>query len=102
MPSATTTREVADLGLIGLGVMGENLALNFEDHGYRVALWTHTEAKVQRFIESGNATRRFVGTQTLEEFVAALDPPAPHPAHGQSGQARGRDVRAAGAVALAR
>ena len=72
MPSATTTREVADLGLIGLGVMGENLALNFEDHGYRVALWTHTEAKVQRFVESGNATRRFVGTRTLEEFVEAL------------------------------
>ena len=71
----SVTPPAAQFGVIGLGVMGENLALNIDDHGYRVALWTHTEAKVQRFIESGNATRRFVGTQTLEEFVAALGLP---------------------------
>ncbi len=60
------------MGVIGLGVMGENLALNIEDHGYRVALWTHTEGKVQGFIERSGADRQLVGTRTLEEFVAAL------------------------------
>ena len=59
----------------GLGVMGENLALNIDDHSYRVALWTHTEGKVQRFIESGGAGRPWIGTRTLEERAAALAPP---------------------------
>lgn len=68
-------RQTAQFGLIGLGVMGENLALNLEDHGYRVSLWTHTAGKVQRFIESNDATRQWVGTRTLEEFVAALGAP---------------------------
>ena len=63
---------MAEMGVIGLGVMGENLALNIEDHGYRVALWTHTEGKVQGFIERSGAGRQLVGTRTLEEFVAAL------------------------------
>lgn len=35
------------VGAIGLGVMGENLPLNIADHGYRVAVWTHTEVEVQ-------------------------------------------------------
>ena len=61
-------------GLIGLGVMGENLALNIEDHGYEVALWTHSEGKVERFI-ARHADRRWVGTQTLEELAAALPRP---------------------------
>jgi 6-phosphogluconate dehydrogenase len=71
----SVTPQVEQFGLIGLGVMGENLALNIEDHGYRVALWTHTEAKVQRFVESSGASRRWVGTRTLEELTAALTPP---------------------------
>ncbi|MEO8197661.1 MAG: NADP-dependent phosphogluconate dehydrogenase [Thermoanaerobaculia bacterium] len=65
----------AEVGVIGLGVMGENLALNIDDHGYRVALWTHTEGKVQRFIDTGGAGRRWVGTRTLAELGAALAPP---------------------------
>jgi 6-phosphogluconate dehydrogenase len=69
------TPESAQFGVIGLGVMGENLALNIEDHGYSVALWTHTEEKVQRFIEKSGARRRWIGTKTLEEFTAALAPP---------------------------
>lgn len=66
---------LADVGLIGLGVMGENLALNMDDHGYRVALWTRTDEKVQSFVERSGAGRRLVGTRTLEQFVAALAPP---------------------------
>ncbi|MBK9372715.1 MAG: NADP-dependent phosphogluconate dehydrogenase [Holophagales bacterium] len=75
MATSGVKPQAAELGLIGLGVMGENLALNIEDHGYRVALWTHTEGKVQRFIDSSDASRRWVGTRTLEEFTAAIAPP---------------------------
>ena len=75
MSSPSQAHHTAELGVIGLGVMGENLALNVEDHGYDVALWTHTEGKVQRFIEHSGTDRRWIGTRTLEEFVAALAPP---------------------------
>jgi 6-phosphogluconate dehydrogenase len=66
---------MADIGVIGLGVMGENLALNIEDHGYRVALWNHTEAKVTHLIQGGGVNRQWIGTSTLEEFVDALSRP---------------------------
>ncbi len=75
MPAMSVPTRATEVGIVGLGVMGENLALNIADHGYSVALWTHTEGKVQRFIESGGAGRRWVGAQTLEELVAALAPP---------------------------
>jgi 6-phosphogluconate dehydrogenase len=71
----SVTPQPAQFGVIGLGVMGENLALNLEDHGYRVALWTHTEGKVERFVEKSGARRRWIGTRTIEEFTAALAPP---------------------------
>jgi len=70
----STTPETALFGLIGLGVMGENLALNVEDHGERVALWTHSASKVERFVEA-NSGRRWIATRTLKEFVAALATP---------------------------
>lgn len=75
MVEQDVTSPSAQFGLIGLGVMGENLALNLEDHGYRVALWTHTEGKVQRFVEQNGPNRQWIGVSTLEEFVAAITPP---------------------------
>ncbi len=75
MAGQDTTPANAPFGLLGLGVMGDNLALNLEDHGYRVALWTHTDGKVQRFIDSNGEDRQWVGTRTLEEFVGALARP---------------------------
>jgi len=45
-----TSTGKADLGLIGLAVMGENLVLNFESHGYTVAVFNRTTAKVDDFI----------------------------------------------------
>jgi 6-phosphogluconate dehydrogenase len=71
----SATPRSAQFGLIGLGVMGENLALNIEDHGFSVALWTRTDTKVQRFIDRSGEGRRWIGTRTLEEFVAALSSP---------------------------
>ena len=75
MISTTDAAPLADLGVIGLGVMGENLALNVEDHGYPVALWNHTEAKVASLIERSGPNRRWIRTTTLEEFATALSRP---------------------------
>ncbi len=65
----------ADLGVIGLGVMGENLALNVTDHGFSVALWDRTEAKVESLIQRASEDRKWIGAKTLEEFAAALARP---------------------------
>jgi len=75
MSARDMTTQPAQFGLIGLGVMGENLALNVADHGYGVALWTHTEGKVERFLESRGGNRRWIGTRTSEELTAALESP---------------------------
>ena len=44
-------RESCDIGLIGLAVMGQNLVLNMNDHGYRVAVFNRTVSKVDEFIQ---------------------------------------------------
>ena len=75
MTSPSSAPAAADFGLIGLGVMGENLALNIADHGFRVALWTHTEGKVRRFVEQRPGDGRLVATASLEELTTALTPP---------------------------
>ena len=61
--------------MIGLGVMGENLALNVTDHGFRVVLWDRTEAKVASLIQRSEPNRSWIGTRTLEEFAAAFGQP---------------------------
>jgi 6-phosphogluconate dehydrogenase len=65
----------ADIGLIGLAVMGQNLVLNMNDHGYRVAVYNRTTSKVSQFIEGEAAGREITGTFSVHEFVAALQPP---------------------------
>ncbi len=64
----------AEFGMIGLGVMGENLVLNIEDHGFSVAVWNREPEKMDSFIEK-NSGRKLVPTKTLEEFVGALRRP---------------------------
>ena len=64
----------AQFGMIGLGVMGENLALNIEDHGFSVAVWNLETEWVDRFLFA-NSGRKLVGTKTLEELVASLERP---------------------------
>ena len=64
----------AQFGMIGLGVMGENLALNIEEHGFPVAVWNLEPETTQRFI-SENSGRRFTPTASLEELVRAVDRP---------------------------
>ena len=69
-PAART----ADIGLIGLGVMGENLTLNILDQGHGVAVWTRTKEKVQQFLRQ-YPQRRLVGSHTLQELAAGLTRP---------------------------
>src|SRR5580704_2095544 len=64
-----------DFGLIGLAVMGENLALNVESRGYSVAVFNRTTSKVDDFMKGRAKGKRFVGCHSLEEFVASLAAP---------------------------
>jgi len=66
----------ADIGLIGLAVMGQNLVLNMNDHGFSVAVFNRTVSKVDAF-KAGEAKDRdtILGTHSIEEFAAALKPP---------------------------
>ncbi len=64
-----------DFGLIGLAVMGENLALNVESRGYRVAVFNRTVSKVDDFMAGRAQGKGFVGCHSMEELVQALAPP---------------------------
>jgi 6-phosphogluconate dehydrogenase len=64
-----------DIGLIGLAVMGQNLVLNMNDRGYRVAVFNRTVSKVDDFIGQEAAGTRVVGTRSLAELVEALKRP---------------------------
>lgn len=65
----------ADIGLIGLAVMGENLVLNMERNGYTVAVYNRTVEKVDRFVNGRGKGKNFIGAHSIEEFVAALEKP---------------------------
>ena len=65
----------AHFGLIGLGVMGENLVLNAERNGYSSVVFNRTKAKTDEFLAGRGAGKDIVGAATLEEFVATLERP---------------------------
>jgi 6-phosphogluconate dehydrogenase len=68
----------ADIGLIGLAVMGRNLVLNMADNGYRVAVYNRTYERTTSLLEdAGPLADRLVGCETLDELVAAIRPPRP-------------------------
>nr|CAD6616387.1 phosphogluconate dehydrogenase (NADP(+)-dependent, decarboxylating) [Rhizobium sp. TCK] len=70
--------EQAEIGLIGLGVMGSNLALNIAEKGNRIAVFNRSpEATRKFFAEAGDLQGQIVPCETLEEFVAAIRPPRP-------------------------
>src|SRR5271163_4144002 len=70
-----TAAKTADIGLIGLAVMGENLVLNMESHGFTVAVFNRTTSKVDAFIKGRASGKKIVGTHSVEELAAALKPP---------------------------
>jgi 6-phosphogluconate dehydrogenase len=66
----------ADIGLIGLAVMGQNLALNIADHGFKVAVYNRTVATMQAFVAANpNTPGGLVGAQTVRDLVAAIKRP---------------------------
>ena len=64
-----------DIGLIGLAVMGQNLVLNMNDHGYKVAVYNRTTSTVDAFITGSAKNTAVVGTHSLEALVATLSSP---------------------------
>ena len=64
----------SDFGMIGLAVMGSNLALNIADHGFSVAAWNREPDRTDAFL-AANPGKPLHGTKSLEEFVAALSRP---------------------------
>jgi len=67
--------ELADIGLVGLAVMGENLALNIESRGYRIAVFNRTTEKVDTLIAGRAAGKNFIGCHSIEELVENLASP---------------------------
>lgn len=65
----------ADIGLVGLAVMGQNLVLNMNDNGYTVAVYNRTAEKVTAFLENEAKGTDVIGTYSLEEFVGSLKRP---------------------------
>ena len=70
MPTAS-----CDIGLIGLAVMGQNLVLNMNDHGYRVAVFNRTVSKVDDFVNNEAKGTQVVGAHSIPEFVQMLKRP---------------------------
>ncbi|MGC9312067.1 MAG: decarboxylating NADP(+)-dependent phosphogluconate dehydrogenase [Sediminispirochaetaceae bacterium] len=68
--------EKADIGLIGLAVMGQNLVLNMNDKGYSVAVFNRTVSKVDAFLENAAQGRKTIyGAHSVEEFIRMLKRP---------------------------
>ncbi|HEY6629555.1 MAG TPA: NADP-dependent phosphogluconate dehydrogenase, partial [Acidimicrobiia bacterium] len=67
--------ELADIGVVGLAVMGANLALNFADAGNRVAVFNRTHAVTEEFMRGEAAAKDMVGAASLEELVGLLQAP---------------------------
>jgi 6-phosphogluconate dehydrogenase len=65
----------ANIGLIGLAVMGQNLVLNMNDHGFRVAVYNRTTRTVDEFLEGPAKGTQVVGTHSLEALVDSLETP---------------------------
>ncbi|MEJ6785667.1 NADP-dependent phosphogluconate dehydrogenase [Aminobacter sp. Piv2-1] len=70
--------EKAEIGLIGLGTMGSNLALNIAEKGHRIAVYNRTPARTQAFIENAGALRdMIVPCASIAELAGAIRPPRP-------------------------
>jgi len=65
----------ADIGLVGLAVMGENLVMNMESKGFTVAVYNRTTDKVKAFTEGRAAGKNIIGCYSIEELVANLEKP---------------------------
>ena len=67
------TSASSDIGLIGLAVMGQNLALNIADHSFNISVFNRTYAKTEIFLHTNpNTPGALLGFENLEDFVASL------------------------------
>jgi 6-phosphogluconate dehydrogenase len=65
----------ADIGLVGLAVMGENLVLNMESHGFTVAVYNRTIEKIRNFVNGRGKGKNIIGTNSIEDLVGSLKSP---------------------------
>lgn len=68
-------KEVADIAVVGLAVMGQNLILNMNDHGFKVCVFNRTVAKVDSFLENEAKGTNIIGAHSVEEMVQSLKKP---------------------------
>ncbi len=78
-----------DFGLIGVGVMGQNLTLNIERHGHSMAVYDRDTKKVAEFLAGKAKGKKIVGAGNTEEFVALPVRAAAHRRPGQRRETRG-------------
>lgn len=68
-------KEISDIGLVGLAVMGENLVLNMESKGFHVSVYNRTVEKVENFMNGRGKDKKIYGAKSIQEFVASLKRP---------------------------
>jgi len=73
-PSGPQKGTTCDIGLIGLAVMGQNLVLNMEDHGYRIAVFNRTVSKVDEFVAE-NPGKKIYPARSVQELCSVLSKP---------------------------
>lgn len=71
----TTAEGTAQIGVVGLAVMGSNIARNFANNGHTVAVYNRTTAKTEKFMEDFGDTGNFVPSETIADFVKSLERP---------------------------
>lgn len=69
------SQKKAHIGVVGLAVMGSNLARNFAHHGHTVAVYNRTTAKTHAFMEEHGGEGDFIPSETITDFVASLEKP---------------------------
>ena len=69
-------KPLSDIGLVGLAVMGQNLALNIADHGFQISVYNRTTETMEKFAaENPDTPGGVVGAKTIEEFAQSLSRP---------------------------
>jgi len=66
------SNNLSDFGLIGLAVMGQNLALNIADHGFKVSVFNRTYSRTQDFLDRNTYSQNLIGHENLETFVSSI------------------------------
>ena len=71
----TMNSSASEIGLIGLAVMGQNLALNIADHGFGISVFNRTYSKTVAFLKQNDDTENLTGFESIDAFVNSLARP---------------------------